>query len=115
MASKGKRLNTPHAITRDRYLTALDPATSFPISEPALDKERCHLLSSLFNNELKGTCAGALFLPKTRDSRKTAEWVWPAKSKFKNYHDNTDSPEIATFEWPTLRRTISLPDDGGTK
>jgi hypothetical protein len=60
--SKGKRLIILHAITRHGFLTTEEDG--FPIPEPALEG--------------------------TRDSRPTAEWVWPAKSKFKDYHDNMD-------------------------
>jgi transposase len=76
-AGKGKRLIILHAITRLGFLCETDPVTDFPISEPALER--------------------------VRDSRNTAEWVWPAKSKFKDYHDNMDGEG---FEWWLANRLI---------
>ena len=38
-----------------------------------------------------------------RDSRNTAEWVWPAKSKFKDYHDIMDGEG---FKWWLANRLI---------
>ena len=58
-AGKGKRLVILHAIIRLDFLCETDPDTDFPIAEPALEG--------------------------LRDSRNTAEWVWPAMSKFKDY------------------------------
>ena len=64
-------------MTRLGFLCETDPDTDFPISEPALEG--------------------------VRDSRNTAEWVWPAKSKFKDYHDNMDGEG---FKWWLANRLI---------
>jgi hypothetical protein len=68
--SKGKRLIVLHAITRDGFITTIDPATGKPIIENALSGDR--------------------------SSQPTAEWIWPAKSNFKDYHTNMDA---AGFDW----------------
>ena len=61
--SKGKRLVVLHAITRDSFICQRD-RDGYPIIERAF--EGC------------------------RDQVKTAEWIWQANSKHKDYHKNMD-------------------------
>ena len=63
--SKGKRLVVLNAITMDNFVVARD-AEGFPIKEESIKK------GSVMN------------------SVPTAEWIWPANSTLKDYHDNMD-------------------------
>jgi hypothetical protein len=63
--SKGKRLVVLNAITMDDFVVARD-AEGFPIKEESIKK-------------------GSVM-----DSVPTAEWIWPANSTLKDYHDNMD-------------------------
>ena len=64
-SSKGKRLIVLHAVTMDGFVSEIDVDTERPVDEEALSG--------------------------SKDPRNTAEWIWAAKSKLKDYHDNMAS------------------------
>ena len=64
-SSKGKRLIVLHAVTMDGFVSEIDVDTERPVDEEALSG--------------------------SKDPRNTAEWIWAAKSKLKDYHDNMTS------------------------
>jgi hypothetical protein len=69
-ASKGTRLIVLHAITCNGFVATLNVDGGTPIAEQALEG--------------------------SREARPTAEWIWKANSKHKDYHKNMDG---VGFEW----------------
>ena len=75
-SSKGKRLIVLHAVTMNGFIAEED-AKGEPIEEKAMSG--------------------------SKEPANTAEWIWEAKSKHKDYHDNMDGEG---FEWWLENRLV---------